>query len=200
MKPNLMTDLLIYLQPIGKMVVSVKTLTTTTQGAAILVPAISFAVTTDVKYALFFLLIVFFIDFITGIYASFIENRNSKPHYQSEEYKQQRWLRRVLDKILLFFDTITSEKLRKSIVKAIGYSLFILLVFGVERIFVIKSFSLFNISDKNWTITLIAEAFCIAIEIYSILFENIKRAGYDLAGGFVKVIDQYKNIKNEIEK
>lgn len=188
-----MTDIFIYLQYIGKIVVSAKTLVTTGEGAVVLVPAISFTVTNDIKSALFFLALTFILDFITGIYASYIENKNNRK--LDGTYKPG-----VLNKILLFFDTITSEKLRKSIVKAIGYALFILLVFGVERVFVIKSFTFMHISDKNWTITLIAQAFCIAIEIYSIIFENIKRAGYDIAGGFVKVVKEYKSIKNEIKE
>ena len=193
MKPDIMTDLLIYLQYIGKIIVSAKTLLTTSKGVAVTVPVITFAITNDIKTALLFLAITFNIDFVTGIYASFIENRDAK--------KLEGILKTgFLNKLLLFFDTITSEKLRNSIVKAIGYALFILLVYGIEKVFVIKSFVFLNISNKNWTITLIAQAFCIAIEVYSIIFENIKRAGYDIAGQFVKVIKEFKTIKNEIKE
>lgn len=187
-----MTDLLTQLQYITKIIVSTKTLVTTGKGASILIPSITLTVTNDIRSAFFFLAVTFFIDFLTGIYASFIENRNI-------EREKGTLKKGFFNKLVLLLDTITSEKLRKSIVKAIGYALFILLVFGVERVFVIKSFTFLNISDKNWTITLVAQAFCIAIEIYSIVFENIKRAGYDLAGSFSKAFKQYKNIKDEIQ-
>lgn len=193
MKSQLMTDLFIYLQYLGKIVVNAKTLLTTKIGATILVPTVSYyTISNDLTNAWKLLGIVFFIDFVTGIYASFIENKNIKK--KKGELKLG-----FFNKCLLLIETITSEKLRKSIVKGIGYIIFTLLVYGVEKVFLIKSFTFFNISDKNWTITLVILAFCTAIEIYSIVFENIKRAGYDIAGSFVKMLTQYKTIKEEVK-
>ena len=193
MKSQLMTELFIYLQYLGKIIVNAKTLVTTKAGATVLVPTVSYyAISDDLTNAWKLLGILFFIDFATGIYASFIENRNKKK--EKGELKLG-----FLNKCLLFIETITSEKLRKSVVKGIGYILFIMLVYGVEKVFLIKSFSFLNISDKNWTITLVTLAFCTAIEIYSIIFENIKRAGYDIAGAFVKMLTQYKTIKGEVK-
>jgi hypothetical protein len=188
-----MTELFIYIQYLGKIIVNAKTLVTTKTGIMVLLPTISYyAIADDLINAWKLLGIVFIIDFVTGIYASFIGNRNKKKGKGELESG-------FLKKCLLFIETVTSEKLRNSVVKAIGYILFIMLIYGTEKVFLIKSFNFFNISDKNWTITLVALGFCTAIEIYSIIFENIKRAGYDIAGAFVKILTRYKTIKKEIE-
>ncbi|WP_444671273.1 phage holin family protein [Flavobacterium columnare] len=70
---------------------------------------------------------------------------------------------------------------RVSVVKAISYFVFIALIFGFEKAFGIKTFSILNISDNQFTLTTIAIAFCSFIEFFSIL-ENCKRSGFDIIG------------------
>lgn len=129
-------------------------------GCVLMLSAISITLLSTIQLSLIFLFISFCIDFLTGIYVSWVEFKNKK--------------------IEITTYLIESKKLRKSISKAIAYMVFIAFVYGIEVLFFIKSFSI-SVSGVNLTITLVAIGVCIAIEFFSVL-ENMKRCGFDLLG------------------
>lgn len=133
---------------------------------------------TNTQKAVYLLMIFFVLDFITGILASWREK-------QEEEKK---------DPTLAHKSLISSEKLKLSGVKAFTYASAILAVWGIEKVFIIKSFKFNHISDQNMTITLIFIGFCCSIEFYSVFFENFKRAGFDIKRNIFKVVDVTKKI------
>lgn len=151
-------------------------------GIAILVPTIGIALLSNTQKGLLILLGLFILDFITGIYASWIEkkrNEKTNPALKNESL-------------------ISSEKLRLSGVKLFTYSSSTLSVFGIEKLFIIKSFKLENISSQDLTITVCVIAFFCAIEFYSVFFENFKRAGFDLVEKFNTILDKFKSQKDKI--
>lgn len=200
MKTYLDMELALYATYITKPIMALKTLFTNPIGLAISLPSLTYLTTsTDVEKAWYLLGLVYIIDFITGIYASFVEAKREESFIKIFATKKTYW-QRVGTKITLFFDTISSEKLRKSIVKAIAYLLLILLVFFVEKTFLIKAFQWVSISDKEWTITLIAQGICIGIEMYSIFLENLKRAGFDIVGSIIGVFKKFNTVKRQIKE
>lgn len=156
-----MHEFLIYKTYFLKLAISIKAIFTKPAGVAMLIPTISLALLTTMQLCLIFLFIAFVIDFGTGVLASYCEMKDQK----------------LTVKVYL----IESKKLRSSLVKAITYMMLIAFVFGFEKIFFIKEFTFSGISDKSFTVTIIAIAACIVIELLSIL-ENMKRSGYDLLG------------------
>lgn len=151
-------------------------------GIAILVPTVGIALLSNTQKGLLILLGLFILDLITGIYASWIEkkrNEKTNPALKNESL-------------------ISSEKLRLSGVKLFTYSSSTLSVFGIEKLFIIKSFKLENISSQDLTITVCVIAFFCAIEFYSVFFENFKRAGFDLVEKFNTILDKFKSQKDKI--
>lgn len=133
---------------------------------------------TSVQKAIYLLMIFFILDFITGITASLIEKR--KKEKENPAFKEQA--------------LISSDKLKLSAIKAFTYTSSILGVFGIEKVFFIKTFKFENVSTEDLTVTLIFIGFCCSIEFYSIVFENFKRMGFDIAKNFFKVIKGIKKI------
>lgn len=125
---------------------------------------------TTVQKALLLLAGLFVADFITGIAASCIEFKNNPPKTNST-VKQY---------------AIQSSKLRISIVKFCAYGMAILISAGIEWAFIAEEFSPHEALNQM-SLTTIVVAFCCIIETYSIVFENIKRMGFD-------IILQVKNI------
>ena len=187
-------EIALYVKYLTKIAFTVKYMFTKPLGLVITIPSLTImAKSTDVTQAIKFLILVYFIDFVTGIYASYTEAKEVKKSNNDFDNK-------IISKIKLIFDTISSEKLRKSVVKAITYLLLILLVFFVEKIFLIKAFQIVSISDKQWTITLVAASVCIVIEMYSIFIENLKRAGFDIISKVISIFTKYKKIKEKLEE
>lgn len=146
---------------------------------------------TTFQQSLYLMFGVFVIDFITGIYASYIGFK-----------KQQELIPGTITikvKIGIFIAVVESEKLRKSAVKAIVYLLLISLSYAVEKIASIKTFTFESFSDKAYTFSTIVALFCVAIEVWSIFLENLPRAGYDIVGSFTKAFTKAKEIKKDIE-
>ncbi|MBN8565227.1 MAG: phage holin family protein [Flavobacteriales bacterium] len=148
-------------------------------GLFILIGSVTLAALSTVQLSLIFLFIAFLFDFLSGIFASWVEWKNKK-------IKVKTYL-------------IESVKLRKSIGKAVTYMAVIGFTYGLEALFFIKSFNL-AVSDKQITITLVAVGVCIAIEFFSIL-ENTKRSGFDLIEKInttaKKVWKTIRNVKGE---
>lgn len=200
MKTYLDMELALYATYLTKPFLALKTLFTNPIGLMISLPSLTYLTqATDVTKAWYLLALVYILDFITGIYASFVEAKRNDKFKEEFSTKNTYW-QKIGAKIKLLFDTISSEKLRKSIVKAIAYLLLILLVFFVEKTFLIKAFQLISISDKQWTITLIAQGICIGIEMYSIFLENLKRAGFDIVGNIIGMFKKFNTVKKQIKE
>jgi phage-related holin len=167
-----------------KLGISLKTMASSPVGVVSGSTIVAFSVLTSIQKALLLLLLFFVLDFITGIIASW--------KVKKEEEKLNPELK---DKAL-----ISSEKLKLSAVKAFTYASAILGVWGIEKVFFIKTFKFDNVSTEDLTITLIFTGFCCAIEFYSIVFENFKKMGFDIAKRFVKVVNSVKKIVFQVEK
>ncbi len=150
----------------------------------------AFLALTIFQQSLFLLLGVFTIDFLTGIYASYIENK--------KEASLIKGTITVRVKIGIFKDTIKSEKLRKSAIKAIVYLLLVILSYAVEKIASLKPFNFESISTVSYTFSTLAVGFCAAIEIWSIFIENLPRAGFDIVKTFTSAFAKAKEIKKDI--
>ncbi len=137
-----------------------------------------------VQKALGLLFIFFVLDFITGILASRVDKKKAEK----------------LDPTLKEQSLISSEKLKLSAVKAFTYASAILGVWAIETVFFIKTFSFTSVSTEKMTVTLIFVGFCCAIEFYSIVFENFKRMGFDIAKKFILVVKNIKKIIFQVEK
>ena len=152
----------------------------------VILPAVATApLYTTVEIACGILAAFFIIDFATGILASWVEFKNIVPIVPASG---KRYL-------------IQSAKLRMSGVKFICYSLAILCAWMFEMVFMIKEIPTKHISTNNLTLTTVVIAFFCLIEFYSIFFENIKRAGFDIIE-MVKKISRsgwsvYKSIKDD---
>ena len=166
-----------YFKYYGKLFISLKTMLTKSSGVALAIPTIAISTTIDPVRAIVFLCILDALDFITGIAASYIV-----------------W-RKTDRKTTL----ISSEKLKMSGVKVFTYFSTILVVYGVELVFFEKHFNFNSITDKDFTITSIAIAFFCAIEIYSIVFENFKKMGFDVLANIKKLVTVFKDTKKAIE-
>ena len=129
-------------------------------------------------------MLFFILDFITGVIASYKEKRQKEK--EDPSLKKQ--------------SLISSDKLKLSAIKAFTYTSSILGVWGIEKVFFIKTFKFENISTQDLTVTLIFIGFCCAIEFYSIVFENFKRMGFDIAKNFLKVVNGIKKIILQTEK
>ncbi|WP_417365566.1 phage holin family protein [Flavobacterium beibuense] len=148
-------------------------------------PAVTLVALSTTQKAALFLVVLFAIDFVTGLGASWMEFKKEKPLMPSSE---KRYL-------------IETSKLRQSIVKGVFYGLWALLSWAIENIFVIKEIPSGHISTENLTLTTYAIALLCAIEFYSIFFENLKRMGFDIIQIVKKISSNgwglYKTIKNQ---
>ena len=166
-----------YIKYYLKMLISLKAMFTKTSGLILAIPTIAISTTIDPQKSILFLCLLFTIDFATGITGSYVE-----------------WIKTDRKTTL-----ISSEKLRMSAVKLFTYFSGILVVYGVELVFFEKHFNFNSITDKDFTITSIAIAFFCAIEIYSIVFENFKKMGFDVLANIKKLVTVFKDTKKAIE-
>ena len=167
-----------------KLGLSLKTMGSSPAGVITGTSVVAISVLSSVQKALLLLLLFFILDFITGILASWKEkreNEKTKPELKEESL-------------------ISSDKLKLSAVKAFTYASAILGVWGIEKVFFIRTFKFDNVSTEGLTITLIFIGFCCAIEFYSIVFENFKRMGFDIAKRFIQVVKNTKKIIFQVEK
>jgi phage-related holin len=175
-----MSEFALYLKSFSKIFLSIKSMTKTPLGIVLILPSVSLALLSNLQIILLLMLIAYIVDFLTGILASWMEHKKGN------------------EKIKVYF--IESAKLRKSVIKAICYMLFIAGVYLFEKAFFIKTIAITSISDKELTITSIAVVFCFVIEFFSIL-ENLKRSGFDLIGQFKggakKIHSLIKSVKGD---
>ena len=152
-----------YLKYILKAGTTAKIMATKPAVALVAIPAAALPLFSIPQKAVLLLGALFVADFITGIGASW------------SEFKKEKQDLPVVPAHYL----IQSAKLRLSAVKFITYALGIICAWGLEWVFVLESFNV-HLSSQKLSLTSIVTAFFCTIEFYSILFENIKRMGFDL--------------------
>lgn len=163
--------------------------------------------TSHTESAIYLMILLMGIDFITGLIASFIEEK--KEFYASFFSSKNKLINNFLYlsnkgsiyKVRCFLmklnHIITSDKLKDTIVKVFLYFGTIIITYLFESLFIIKQFKVF-FSDLNFTLTLSLVLFCIGREFYSIFFENFKRMGIDVKSVLSKYFKIIKDVKKEI--
>ena len=184
LKVSIMEWISLYTKYFLKLGINLKAMASSPSGIVSGSTIVAVSVLTSIQKALLLLLLFFVLDFITGIIASW--------KIKKDEEK--------LDSSLKGTALISSEKLKLSAVKAFTYTSAILGVWGIEKVFFIRTFKFENVSTEDLTITLIFVGFCCAIEFYSIVFENFKKMGFDIAKRFLKVVTSIKKIVFHVEK
>lgn len=182
LKQCAMEWLSLYSKYFFKLGISLKTMTSSPGTGITAGTVVAASAMTDTEKAIYLLICFYVLDFITGILASWKEKKEAEK--KNPKLKEQ--------------SLISSEKLKLSGVKAFTYASAILAVWGIEKVFIIKSFKFDSFSDQNMTITLIFIGFCCSVEFYSIFFENFKRAGFDIRKKFFAVAGEVKKIINKI--
>ena len=150
----------------------------------VIIPAIGIIELSNIQMSLALFFVLLFFDFFTGVLASYTEWK--KLGKNTKFFKDRK-------------DGFTSEKWRLSLVKTITYLALILLVYLTEKTFQIKPFELQYTEIKLVTITLIAIAISCGIEFYSIFFENLPKAGFDIEKKFMKLFDKAKSIFTKVK-
>lgn len=173
-----MKCLFLYIKYFSKLGISLKTMLSSPVASFTAGTVVAVSVMTNTEKAIYLLIAFYVLDFITGILASWREKKEAGK--KDPKLKEE--------------DLISSEKLKLSGIKAFTYATAILAVWGIEKVFIVKSFKFDNISDQNMNITLIFIGFCCSIEFYSIFFENFKRAGFDIKKSLFKVVGEVKKI------
>jgi len=150
----------------------------------LVVPALGLSLTFKNDYLMIFLLLILFaVDFITGVLASYIQFKKSNKDGKFFSDKE---------------DGFTSGRWRLTFVKAITYFLLIILTKVVEDVFKIKGFN-FSWTDHKVTISLLSIAFSCACEFYSIFWENLPKAGFSIWEMFKKITGTAKEAVSEIK-
>ena len=194
MKNSFEEEITLYLHYLAKPFIIIQEVVTTPKGIAFAIPTLgTISLLSTQRLAFTFLVIAYLLDFITGVIASFIERLEEEKKIQ--EVESFTWKQ----KVIYFFDNISSDQMKRSIVKGIAYSVFILCSHGIQFIFKIKPFS-FSFSDLVWDLPLIAVAGAIVIELWSILLENFKRMGFDIIKIALEMFSKAKEVKKEITK
>ena len=192
MKNSFEEEITLYLHYLAKPFIIIQEVVTTPKGIAFAIPTLgTISLLSTQRLAFGFLVIAYTLDFITGVIASFIERLGEEKKIQ--EVESFTWKQ----KVVYFFDNISSDQMKRSIVKGIVYSVFIMCSYGIQFIFKIKPFS-FSFSELVWDLPLIAVAGAIVIELWSILLENFKRMGFDIIKIALGMFTKVKEVKNEI--
>lgn len=149
----------------------------------VLIPTIGLSLTFQKDYFMIYLLLILFaVDFLTGVLASYVEFR--KAGKKGKFFSDKK-------------DGFTSTRWRLTFVKAITYFLLIILTKVIEDVFAVKAFSL-SFTSHEVTISLISIAFSCAIEFYSIFWENLPRAGFSIWDSFKKITGTAKDVAADI--
>lgn len=150
---------------------------------AVLIPTIGVLELTNLQLALVLLFGLLSIDYITGVLASWI---NHKKQFGTSFWKDS-------------VNGFSSEKWKKSLVKTITYFLFILTTWAIEKVFQIKPFTTSYTHVGNITLTLGAIGLSCGIEFYSIFFENLPKAGFNIEDRFLKLFNKVKSIFTKVK-
>lgn len=163
-----MKELLIYKKPVIAILAASKK-------PAVIVPTLGFLTVSDCTLGVFLLLGLMALDFVTGVLASWNMWKSSKIESNFWKYG------------------FSSSRIRLSIAKSVTYFLLIICSYGIEQIFKIKSFGSNSYTEHELTISLLAIAFACSIEFYSIFFENLPKAGFDIWSYFKKMTSKIKS-------
>jgi len=146
-----------------KSIVVLKTLTT--KKGLVLLPAVATLpfILTNTQKAIVVLIMLMIFDFITGIGASYFKKIKSEKNNPS--LKKQ--------------NLISSEKLKKSGVKFLLYSMTIFSSYFLGVIFQLKTFTII-VSNLEMNLCIGVIGFWCIVESYSIFFENFKEMGIDV--------------------
>lgn len=123
-------------------------------------------ITSDTTMLFSFLFSLIIIDYVTGIWATYIEYKNSgeKP----EVYITK------------------SKRLRESGTKIVGYLLILILAWFISKNIYTEKISLFGVI-REFDVLQLALIISSGIEFWSNL-ENVKRAGFDVVGKFEGIV------------
>ena len=149
---------------------------------SVIIPTIGIIELSNMQLSILLLFVLLTADWGTGVYASWInyKKENGKGFFKDSK------------------NGFSSRIWKQSLTKTITYFLFILLTYAIEYIFQIKSFTS-DYSDLKITITLFAIAISCGIEFYSIFFENLPKAGFDIEKNFMKLFDKVKSIFTKVK-
>lgn len=179
-----MQELYVFLKYPTKILTTLKLMLSKPAGLFLLIPVIAMPELTTTVKALYLLGALFVVDFITGIGASWVEFKKSLPVLPGSGKRY----------------VIQSSKLKLSGVKFIIYGLGCLIAAGIEWVFIAQEFEPHK-ALKKLTLTAIVIGFFCAIEVYSIVFENFKRMGFDVIQQIKKIFKSgreiYKTVNNE---
>ncbi len=142
---------------------------------------------TTLQLAIILLIGFTLVDFSTGVLASRCRfNAKKKAGQLTEKEIKKGWF--------------SSEKWKLSLLKTITYFFFILLTKSVQEVFKIKTFTFEKYADVEFSITLFAIAICVSIEFYSIFWENLPKAGFNIPKKIVNVFKAFKKIFTTINE
>lgn len=151
-------------------------------GRICLATAFVFPVLNNIHLALLMLLGAFIADFFTGWLATYMEiKRGEKPLPPSGR-------------------SFESKRARESVIKGLAYILIILGSTAIEYLFFNRKFEFTNLSNRSLGVTELVIGFCFAIELYSTLVENMKRAGFDIIGKVSSIADAGWKLFDKIKR
>jgi len=155
-------------------------------GMAGFIPIIVTGELSTVERALIVLAVLFVVDFITGVWASYVEFKKSLPVLPGSGKRY----------------VVQSSLLTLTAVKFIVYGLTLLVARAIEWAFIAPGIEFEPHTSLNkMTLTTIWAALLCVIEIYSILIENVKRIGFDIIQKIKDISgkgwDLWKSVKND---
>lgn len=174
-----MNDFCIYTAYLKKTGGILNLITKSPKSIFFLTPIVALPELTTTGRALYVLAVLFIVDFITGITAGYLEFKKTNPTTSNSNTANK------------YF--IQSTKLRLSVIKFITYSLSLLVANGIEWAFIEKEFKPHN-TLNTMTLTTIVIGFLCIVEIYSIVFENFKKMGFDVLEVIKKISDKCRDI------
>lgn len=153
----------------------------TLAGRTVIVISVVVSSLSTLQLGLIIFLIAFIADFFTGWLASYMEIKNGLKTMPKSGY------------------SLESRKARESITKGIGYMLIILGSAAMEHVFFDRKFNFASVTSKSFGVTELIVGFCFAIEAYSVIFENLKRAGFDLVGKVSTLADTVWSVIKKVK-
>lgn len=126
----------------------------------------------------FFFVLFLLLDYVTGIGASWIEHKRD-PEKNIEVYH------------------VESEKLRASAIKIIGYGLIMMFAYFLNAVVFQDHVKVFGYTPPM-PVFEIALLGCAVTEFWSNI-ENIKRAGFDIVGGFINFVKQAWSLVRQVK-
>jgi len=152
---------------------------------AITIPTVSaIPMVVDFIALCYILLIMFFLDLITGILGSYFEWKKSNSND------------------LWFFgkgEGFSSRKAKGSIIKALTYIGLPYLIMQFQTILAIKNVKYETFSDSEFELASVCVILFCLIEGFSIFHENLPKCGFNIWDHVKKLIDFYKKVKTEIK-